>query len=390
MARRQSKTIKVTCEAAALVPLDEFEKFQGDLKRLDKAQYEALRESMIRDGFHTSIDVWKKKGERKPRKMLDGHQRVECLRRMIEEDGYTLAGEKLPVDWVIAATEKQAKRIILEKLSQYGRYNGKSVHEFMKDSKLDWKDVKSVADLPAISMSSFAESYFSKGGKKKQRVPAFKDQIELLEVAALKPHPRNYRLHSDDQVEHLIQSIKDYGFYRNVVATKDDTILVGHGVVKAAMKMGYDRVPGVRMDLDPESPEALKLLAADNETAHLSGQDDRVLGELLKEVREKLGLVGTGFTDQMLAAYIMVTRPKSEIENANEAAHWVGMPEFEGEDEPVRIIVMFRSKDDRKAFADAAKMQEQPNPDKRVWSVWWPENPRNDLSSVEWQDGEAS
>jgi ParB-like chromosome segregation protein Spo0J len=52
---------------------------------------------------------------------------------------------------------------------------------------------------------------------------------EQASLTDLKPHPRNYRTHSDDQLKHLIQSIKEHGFYRNVVVIKDGTILAGHG-----------------------------------------------------------------------------------------------------------------------------------------------------------------
>jgi hypothetical protein len=54
---------------------------------------------------------------------------------------------------------------------------------------------------------------------------------ELIAIKELKPHPRNYRSHPEDQLVHLVNSIKQHGFYRNVVVAKDNTILAGHGVV---------------------------------------------------------------------------------------------------------------------------------------------------------------
>ena len=77
-------------------------------------------------------------------------------------------------------------------------------------------------------------------------------KIELVEIAQLKPHPRNYRDHPDDQLEHLVQSIKDNGFYRNAVVSRDSVILAGHGVVKAAQKIGLKEIPVIRLDVEFE------------------------------------------------------------------------------------------------------------------------------------------
>ena len=63
-------------------------------------------------------------------------------------------------------------------------------------------------------------------------------EAEMTPVSDLKPHPRNYKDHPDDQLEHIIESIKSTGFYRNIVIAQDGTILAGHGVVAAAKKMG--------------------------------------------------------------------------------------------------------------------------------------------------------
>jgi ParB-like chromosome segregation protein Spo0J len=62
----------------------------------------------------------------------------------------------------------------------------------------------------------------------------------------LKPHPRNYQQHPDDELAHIMESIKTHGFYRNVVIARDGTILAGHGVTQAARKLGYTHVPVIR------------------------------------------------------------------------------------------------------------------------------------------------
>ena len=127
--------------------------------------------------------------------------------------------------------------------------------------------------------------------------PAF--TVETVKIDTLKDHPRNYRTHPDDQLDHIIASIKQHGFYRNIVIAKEGTILGGHGVTKAAKKMGLDSVPVIRLNISPNSSQALKVLAGDNGIAHLGEVDDRMFTEILKEIKEIdiEGLIGTGYTD---------------------------------------------------------------------------------------------
>lgn len=205
-------------------------------------------------------------------------------------------------------------------------------------------------------------------------------------LSALRPHPRNYRKHSPDQLAHIVESIKEHGFYRPVISARDGTILAGHGLVLAARQMGLEEVPVFRLDLDPADPRALKVLTGDNEISRLAEIDDRALSELLKEVKDVdlEGLLGTGYDDQMLAALVFVTRPKDEIEGMNEAAEWVGMPEFGSAPETLQIRMMFRNAEDRKKFVAFADLKPTYRAES-TWTAWWPPKEREDLASVRFE-----
>ena len=174
-------------------------------------------------------------------------------------------------------------------------------------------------------------------------------KTEYINSDLLLEHPKNYRVHPDDQLEHLMKSIEQNGFYRNVVIAKDNTILAGHGVVKASRKLGLTSVPVIRLDIDSNSSKALKVLAGDNELGKLAEVNDRALSEVLKEIMSKdiEGLLGTGYDEMMLANLAMVTRPAKEIANINEAAEWLGMPDYEPTEVHYKISINFRSAEDR-------------------------------------------
>lgn len=227
----------------------------------------------------------------------------------------------------------------------------------------------------------------------------YQRSAEQCSLHDLKPHPRNYRQHSEDQIEHIKQSIKDHGFYRNVVVAKDNTILAGHGVVKAAKELNMTTIPVVRLKISPEDTQALKLLAADNYIQHLSFDDDRMLTELLKEVSSEEGLLGTGFDDASLAAYAMVSRPADEIGDFDAAMEWAeaGMPEFEDPttmdefSKEAFVNIKFPTAEHREQWVEKAT-QADPELVETVrrlnnWSLRWPASEsidqREDLSSVE-------
>lgn len=204
-------------------------------------------------------------------------------------------------------------------------------------------------------------------------------------LADLKPHPRNYQHHPEDQLEQIIASIKQNGFYRNIVVAQDNTILAGHGVVQAATKMGRKRVPVIRLPLDPDDPRALKVLTSDNEINNLAEIDDRMLTEMLKEIMQEDNLAGTGFNEQQLATLAMITRPASEIADIDEAAEWVGLPEYVPEDRPsYQVLVSFASLEARDEFA---KLLDIPLSDRSKQSAWYPHKERRDLDSVRWSGG---
>jgi len=202
---------------------------------------------------------------------------------------------------------------------------------------------------------------------------------ENIAVAALTPHPRNYRDHPEDQLEHIIASIEQNGIYRNIIIAKDNTILAGHGVVKACEVMGIETVPVKRLDIDPHSPRAIQVLTGDNEIANLGLIDDRELSELLRDVRETdYGLLGTGYDDNMLSALVYHTRPKEEVNDFDAAQEWVGMPEFEEEDPPMKLVVRFRNRADRDKFVELIGLDLTPD----AVSAWWPYRKPDDLKSV--------
>jgi len=214
-------------------------------------------------------------------------------------------------------------------------------------------------------------------------------QFENVAIALLKEHPRNYKQHPDDQLAHIAQSIKEHGIYHNIIIARDNTILAGRGVVRAAASMGWLSVPAVRLDLDPDEPRALKVMTSDNEISKLGVVDDRALTELLKDIMTVDDLLGTGYDEMSLANLVYVTRSELEVRDKNEAAEWVGMPAYDAGQAKITLTVAFRTEADRDAFIAQSgvginkKTEHEMN---KAWSGWWPPMERQDVTSLRFEE----
>jgi hypothetical protein len=207
-------------------------------------------------------------------------------------------------------------------------------------------------------------------------------------LSALRPHPRNYQAHPPDQIAHIKQSLIDFGQYRAIVVARDLTILAGHGVVEAEIELGWDVTDVVVIDLDPDSPLALRLLAGDNEISNLADVNDRALTELLREVAGDplAGLLGSGFDELQLAALAMTSRPQSELRDLAAAGEWLGLPDFTATPKEPILVIKFLSVEDQARFLE--EILPGHHIVKKVgdaWTTYWPNRRMNDLAAVKFE-----
>lgn len=120
-------------------------------------------------------------------------------------------------------------------------------------------------------------------------------KIVYLSPDALTPYERNAKIHPDAQVEHIANSIREFGFRQPLVVDKDGVVVIGHGRLMAAKKLGLKSVPVTYADdLTDEQIKALRL--ADNKTNE-SPWDFSALEEELAELEEMFEMADFGFDD---------------------------------------------------------------------------------------------
>jgi hypothetical protein len=125
-------------------------------------------------------------------------------------------------------------------------------------------------------------------------------QIEMWPLDRVRPYEHNPR-DNDGAVDAVAASIKEYGFAQPIVVDSDSVIIVGHTRLKAARKLGLERVPVVvASHLTPEQVRAYRI--ADNKTAEIADWNYDLLPIELAALREAnydLGLLG--FSTEELA-----------------------------------------------------------------------------------------
>ena len=105
-------------------------------------------------------------------------------------------------------------------------------------------------------------------------------KIVYLPPGDLTPYAKNAKKHPDDQVEHIANSIREFGFRQPIVVDADNVVVIGHGRLLAAKKLGLEQVPVVRADdLTEAQIKALRL--ADNKTNESEWDFDLLDAELV-------------------------------------------------------------------------------------------------------------
>jgi ParB-like chromosome segregation protein Spo0J len=126
------------------------------------------------------------------------------------------------------------------------------------------------------------------------------ERIELWPVGRLQPYAKNARTHSDEQVDQIAASIREFGFTNPILVDSKDGIIAGHGRLMASKRLNLPEVPVIVLDhLTDEQRRAYIL--ADNKLALNAGWDNELLAEELLQLQaEGFDIALAGFTDDEL------------------------------------------------------------------------------------------
>jgi DNA modification methylase len=128
------------------------------------------------------------------------------------------------------------------------------------------------------------------------------DKVEQWSIDKLVPYARNSRTHSDEQINQIAASIKEWGWTTPVLVDENGGIIAGHGRTLAAKKLKIKEIPVVVATGWSDAKKRAYVIA-DNKLALNAGWDNEMLSLEIGELGDlgfDLDLIG--FTPEEIEA----------------------------------------------------------------------------------------
>jgi|TARA_R110000824_G_scaffold8881_1_gene40265 hypothetical protein len=195
-----------------------------------------------------------------------------------------------------------------------------------------------------------------------------------LKINELKSNESNPRLIKNHKFKKLVQSIKDFPEMlelRPVIVDEDMTILGGNMRYRACKEAGLKEVP-VKIAKGLTEKQKKEFIVKDN--VGYGEWDWTMLGNEWKSNKlDDWGLdVWQNYDDNVL-----------KVNGGDENSEWVGMPEFEGKEDTLKIIIHFENEEDREEFNQKHKLEIMTKLSK-TWTTSYPYKDRQDLKSLKY------
>ena len=120
-------------------------------------------------------------------------------------------------------------------------------------------------------------------------------RYENVEIEKLIPYKNNARTHSDEQIEKIAKSMKEFGFINPVLVDGNLNVIAGHGRILGAKKLGMKEVPCLFIENLTEEQKRAYIIA-DNRLAEDAGWDKELLKIELEDLKNmNFDITLTGF-----------------------------------------------------------------------------------------------
>ena len=116
-------------------------------------------------------------------------------------------------------------------------------------------------------------------------------KVEYIPIEDIKPYEKNAKIHTEEQIEQIKKSIKEFGMNDPIGIWRDNIIIEGHGRLMACKELGMEEVPVIRLDnLTDDQRKAYTLIH--NQTTMNTGFDLDILNEELENIELDMSLFG--------------------------------------------------------------------------------------------------
>jgi ParB/RepB/Spo0J family partition protein len=125
----------------------------------------------------------------------------------------------------------------------------------------------------------------------------FQTQWAQLDIDSVRLDPIRLRQRQRRSLDEIAKSIHNFGFIQPIVVDEDHIVIIGHGRLQAARRLGYKVIPAVVVTgLTDEQRWRLRI--ADNRLAELSGWNEAALAERMEQLHDGGQDVIPGFSGE--------------------------------------------------------------------------------------------
>lgn len=143
------------------------------------------------------------------------------------------------------------------------------------------------------------------------------EEVVLVPIGELIPHPKNMNKHTEDQINRLVKLIKYQGMRNPIIVQKGTSLIVaGHGRLEALKKMGAKKVPVIYQEFEDEA-QLYAYMVSDN--AINSNQWGGGLD--LAQINTEMLDLGPDFDIDMLGIKDFVIEPIEKFEPQSDEDH---------------------------------------------------------------------
>lgn len=129
-------------------------------------------------------------------------------------------------------------------------------------------------------------------------------KIEHRQLNELNPDTNNSRVHGEEQIQQLANSIKEFGFTNPIIIDEDNSVLAGHGRLKAAAIAGIDKVPTLKL-AGLSDVQKRAYIITDNKIGLNAEWDDEILQRELKALAESdFNLGELGWNEKEMNSFV--------------------------------------------------------------------------------------
>lgn len=171
-------------------------------------------------------------------------------------------------------------------------------------------------------------------------------KITIINTDEIIAYENNSRVHSQDQISQIAESINTFGFVNPVIVDGRNEIIAGHGRLYAARKIGLKNIPCIIVD-DLTEEQKKAYIIADNKIAQNSTWDCSILAdEISSLMNSNFGIDVIGFSDDELNNILLdeekLTEKKEIIKSITKTRILISLPTgtvIDGLDQIIDLIV---------------------------------------------------